>query len=209
MRSGGLRRAAVLLAVVATGCAGPVESAIPSATTAASPSPAGSASEPSATGSASPSGPTIVVDDRLLDVLPAQVDGIDLVSDPATAAGIASDPALATTASAIAVALAVAPDASTGDDIAVVSVVQLRPDVFGDAWYRAWRDTYDDAACAAAGGVTGNAQAEIGGHDTYIGTCVQGAFTYHVYLEDLDRLVSITSAGDRRLGERIVSGLGE
>ena len=40
---------------------------------------------------------------------PSQVAGIDLVSDPATAASIASDPDLATIASAIAVALAIEP----------------------------------------------------------------------------------------------------
>jgi hypothetical protein len=149
------------------------------------------------------------VDGSLLDVLPAQVDGADLVSDPVTAASIAADPDLATIASAIAMAIAVKPGSSGGDDLAVVSVVQLRPGAFDDTWFRSWRDTYDAAACAAAGGVSGNAQAEVAGHETYIGTCAQGAFTYHVHLEDHDRLVSITSVGERRLGEQVVAGLGE
>ena len=111
--------------------------------------------------------------------------------------------------SAIAVALAIEPRASAGDDLAVVSVVQLRPGAYDDAWFRSWRDTYDAAACEAAGGVQGNAEAVIAEHDTFIGTCAQGAFTYHVHLEDPDRLVSITSVGDRRLGEQVVAGLGE
>jgi hypothetical protein len=188
---------AACLAVAA--CAGPVESVSPSA---ASPT-VSVAPEPSA----SADGGAIAVDEDLLDVLPDRIAGIDLVSDPDTAAAIASDPDLARTASAIAVALAIAPGRS--DDLVVISVVQLRPGVFDDAFYRSWRDTYDTAACGPAGGVAGNAQAEIGGHDTFIGTCAQGAFTYHVYLEDLDRFVSITSVGDRRLGEQIVAGIGE
>ncbi len=199
--------AAVLVVTVAA-CAGPVLSPAPSATT-----PASSASSPGAsTASPEPSssaGPAIVVDEGLLDILPPQVDGIDLVSDPVTAASIASDPDLAPIASAIAVALAIEPGASVGDDLAVVSVVQLRPGSYDDTWFRSWRDTYDEAACEPAGGAVGNAQARIAGHDTFIGTCAQGAFTYHVHLEDPDRLVSITSVGEQRLGEQVVAGLGE
>ena len=199
--------AAVLVVTVAA-CAGPVLSPAPSATT-----PASSASSPGAsTASPEPSssaGPAIVVDEGLLDILPPQVDGIDLVSDPVTAASIASDPDLAPIASAIAVALAIEPGASVGDDLAVVSVVQLRPGSYDDTWFRSWRDTYDEAACEPAGGAVGNAQARIAGHDTFIGTCARGAFTYHVHLEDPDRLVSITSVGEQRLGEQVVAGLGE
>jgi hypothetical protein len=151
----------------------------------------------------------IAVDEGLLDVLPAQIAGIDLVSDPVTAASIASDPELATIATALAVAVAIEPGASLGDDLAVVSVVQLLPGAYDDTWFRSWRDTYDAAACEPAGGVQGNAEAEIAGHVTFIGTCAQGAFTYHVHLEDPDRLVSITSVGKQRLGEQVVAGLGE
>lgn len=199
---------AAVLVIAAAACAGPVVSPAPSATT-----PGSSASSPGApaasTVPSSSAGPAIVVDETLLDVLPTQVDGIDLVSDPVTAASIAADPDLAPLASAIAVALAIEPGASVGDDLAVVSVVELRPGAYDDTWFRSWRDTYDAAACEPAGGAVGNAQAEIEGHDTFIGTCAQGAFTYHVHLEDPDRLVSITSVGEQRLGEQVVAGLGE
>jgi len=209
MRLGGLRAPAAAAALVfMAGCAGPVVSGMPDASTPAS---SASSPEPSAA-PIDPSSPTttaIAVDEALLDVLPGQVDGIDLVSDPVTAASIASDADLATMVSAIAVALAIEPGASVGDDLAVVSVVQLRPDAYDDAWFRSWRDTYDAAACEPAGGVQGNAEAVIAERDTFIGTCAQGAFTYHVHLEDPDRLVSITSVGDRRLGEQVVAGLGE
>ncbi len=93
--------------------------------------------------------------------------------------------------------------------MAVVSVVQLRPGVFDDAFFRDWRDSYDAAACDAAGGVAGNAQAEIDGRDIYIGTCAAGAHTYHAYLEDASVVVSVTSVGDLRLGEQIMAGLRE
>jgi hypothetical protein len=203
VRAAGIVRVAavIVIAVATAACAGPVESAVPGAAS----SEAIASPDPSSVATAS----AIVVDEGLLDVLPAQVAGIDLVGDPDTAAAIASDPDLAATASAIAVAFAIAPGDSGSEDLAVISVVQLRPGVFDDAFYRSWRDTYDAAACAPAGGVTGNAQAEIGGHESYIGTCGQGAFTYHVYLEDLDRFVSITSVGERRLGEQVVAGIRE
>jgi hypothetical protein len=151
----------------------------------------------------------ILVDQTLLDHLPVEVGGIALVSDPDTAGNIATDPDLATNAAAIAVAFAIGPGASDGDDVAVVSLVQLRPGVFDDAFFRDWRDSYDAAACDAAGGVAGNAQAEIDGRDIYIGTCAAGAHTYHAYLEDASVVVSVTSVGDLRLGEQIMAGLRE
>jgi len=200
--------AIVLGLVVAGACGGPV---VPASATLTSPSsdttsPGASATSPDP----SPSGgPAIIVDEGLLEVLPEQVAGIDLVSDPVTAASIAADPDLATVAAAIAVALAIEPGASVGDDLAVVSVVQLRPGAYDETWFRSWRDTYDAAACEPAGGVQGNAEAEIADRVTFIGTCAQGAFTYHVHLEDPDRLVSITSVGEQRLGEQVVAGLGE
>lgn len=158
----------------------------------------------------SPAGPgAIIVDETLIEHLPVEVAGIVLVGDPDTAGTIASDPDLAASASAIAVAFAIAPGASVGDDVAVASVVQLRPGVFDDEFFRSWRDSYDAAACEAAGGTAGNAEAEIGGRDTHIGTCAAGAHTYHVYLEGQDVIVSVTSVGELRLGERIVAGLRE
>lgn len=154
----------------------------------------------------------ILVDQTLLDLLPVEVGGIALASDPDTAGNIATDPDLATNAAAIAVAFAIAPAASGtsgGDDVAVVSLVQLRPGVFDETFFRDWRDSYDAAACDAAGGVAGNAQAEIDGRDIYIGTCAAGAHTYHAYLEDASVVVSVTSVGDLRLGEQIMAGLRE
>jgi hypothetical protein len=165
---------------------------------------------PPASGRPAPSGSgSIDIDETLIDHLPAEVEGIRLTGDPDTAGTIASDPDLATNVSAIAVAFAIAPGTSVADDLAVVSVVRLRPGVFDAAFFRSWRDSYDAAACEAAGGMTGNAEAEIAGRHTFIGSCAAGAHTYHVYLEAPGVIVSVTSVGDRRLGEQIVAGLRE
>ena len=197
----------VVIAIAAAACASPR----PSDTTSPSaPPPTAQASGiSSAPPTLGPSGALIAIDPSLLHVLPQQVDGLPLTPDPATAADVSTDADLARSASAIAVALAIAPGASTADDLAVVSVVKLRPGVFGDAFFRNWRDTYDRAACAVAGGITGHASATIGGHETEIGTCAAGAHTYHVHLATSDILVSITAAGPRRLGELVVAGLTE
>ena len=96
------------------------------------------------------------------------------------------------------------------DDLAIVNVVRLRPGLFDDGWFRSWRTTYDDGACQVAGGVApGGAETTIGDHATHIGSCVGGVHTYHVHLEDPDRVVSITATGEGRFGEQVVAGLTE
>ena len=57
------------------------------------------------------------------------------------------------------------------------------PAAFGDEAFRQWRDSFDQGACAAGGGVIGNAEATLGGRQTFIASCVGGMHTYHVYLE--------------------------
>lgn len=151
-----------------------------------------------------------MVDPTLLDLLPDDVDGQALRADPDTAAEIVSSGNLASDIEAIAVGLYVGAGSSTADDLAIVNVVRLRPGVFGDAWYRSWRSTYDEGACDVAGGLApGTAQSVIGGHETSIGSCVGGVHTYHVHLVDPDRVISITAAGEGRFGERVVAGLTE
>lgn len=196
---------AVVLGVVATLALGACGSTTPTQTPTPPPGPSASHSPvPTAVASSG-----ILVDQTLLDHLPVEVGGIALVSDPDTAGNIATDPDLATNAAAIAVAFAIGPGASDGDDVAVVSVVRLRPGVFDDTFFRDWRDSYDAAACDAAGGVAGNAQADIDGRTIHIGTCDAGARTYHAFLEDAGVVVSVTSVGDLRLGEQIMAGLRE
>lgn len=226
MRSGSWRGSrlalpmAAVLAVVAAACGptppttSPNPSASSSAFASASPtaSPLATASPPAPSASRAVESPPslpvgVTVDPGLLEVLPAQIDGVGLEPDPTTAVEVASDLLLAESALSIAVALAVAPGPSGSEDLAVASVIRLRPDVFDEAFYQEWRDTYNEAACEVADGVQSEVQTEIGGRTTYVGTCVGGAQTYHTYLEDQGFIVSITATGERRFGELILAGL--
>ena len=199
--------AALAVCLAACGPA-PVTSPTPVASTAATP-PAPITSSPGAAAATAGGSGGIAIDASLLGVLPSEVDGVPLEPDAATAADVTGDPALARSASALGVAIAIAPGASATADLAVVWVVQLRPGVFNDGFFRNWRDTYDEAACAAAGGVDGHAEAVIAGRDTRIGTCAGGVRTYHIHLARRDLLVSITAAGERRFGELVAAGLTE
>lgn len=212
--------AAALAAVLTVGVAAcgptqpttsPAPSGSASAPSTASPPPATATPGPPSGSSAFGSPPAlpagVTVDPGLLEVLPAQIDGVALEPDPTTAAQVASDQLLADSALSIAVALAIGPGSAGSDDLAVASVIRLRPDVFDEAFYQEWRDTYNEAACEVADGVQSDTQTEIGGRTTYGGTCVGGAQTYHVYLEDQGFIVSITATGERRFGELILAGL--
>ncbi len=180
----------------------------PTPTPTASPVPTPTAAAPSASGSPAASGNVVVVDPALLGHLPAAVDGLPLAPDPTTAATVAADPTLAANAEAIAMAIVVAPGGSNGDDLAVASVVKLRPGVDNPIFREIFRAAYDQVACAQAGGTAGSEARTIAGRDVLVGTCQGGATTYHVHLGD-GLLVSVTSLGSRRLGEQIVTDLRE
>lgn len=216
----GSRLALLLAAGLAVGAAAcgptqPTTSPRSSASASASPTaslPLATASPPAPSASSAVETPRslpagVAVDPGLLEVFPAQIDGVTLEADPTTAAEVASDLLLAESALSIAVALAVAPGPSGSEDLAVASVIRLRPDVFDEAFYQEWRDTYNEAACDIADGVQSEDETEIGGRTAYVGTCVGGAQTYHTYLEDQGFIVSITATGERRFGELILAGL--
>lgn len=191
-----------ILAVAA--CGAPTPTTPPTA-------PASSAGGPSPVVSASPSrAGSVVVDDTLRDLLPPEIAGIDLTPDPATAAEIAADPTLAGSVAAVAVATAFGPiPPDSAPDYVVVTLARLEAGVFDDAFFRDWRDTFDAAVCAQAGGVGGHAEAAIAGHQTFIATCAGGVRTYHVHLPVSDVIVSMQASGERRYGERVVEGLTE
>jgi hypothetical protein len=209
VRSGRVVAAVIALAVALTvliaGCG-------PSPTTPSlGPSPTGSLAPPATaegpTPSAAPSGAAVQVDAALLAFVPGAVDGVPLTFDPETSATIAADPSVAPDAASLAVALAIVPGASAADDLAVISVVRLRDPAKDETWFRDWRDTYDQAACSPAGGLVGNAEAEIGGGTVYIGSCAGGVRTYHTRLAAAGVVISITALGSRRLGEKVMAGL--
>jgi hypothetical protein len=151
-----------------------------------------------------------VVDAALLDVLPDQVAGIPITPDLETAAQIADEGSIEPFVSAVALATAFGPPATgTVTDYVVVTVARIRPGIFSDVFFRGWRDTFDAGVCEQAGGVERNAEADIGGRQTFIGTCVGGVHTYHVHLPTKDLIVSMQGMGDGGWPERIVTGLTE
>jgi len=164
-----------------------------------SPSAAGVSAEPVPTVPAA-----VPFDESLLALLPERVGGIALTSDPDTGATLGSDPDLVGVAAELAYAVAVDP---ATDDFALVAVVRFEPDVVDEAFFRDWRDSFDEGACSQAGGVQGHAEAEIGGRRTFIGSCAGGLLTYHVLLEGERVIVSVSSLGEDRLGEEVVRGL--
>jgi hypothetical protein len=177
--------------------AGPVQS-----------SPAASSRAASSAG-ASPAGASpivtfapLAVDAGLLRVLPPTAGKVTMTADPENATQLIGDPTLGATASGLAVARY-----ATGDDIMVVSVMQLRPGIFSDGFYETWRKEYDGSACQPAGGTTGAEQVEmIGSLVVHVGACTDGATTYHTVL-DGDVLVSAIAVGAGTLGHDVMAGL--
>jgi hypothetical protein len=156
--------------------------------------------------SSSSSAPHVAIDPALLRLLPDSVDGLQLVEARDAEAEGLGQPNLGQIAASLAASFAATPE--SGDFVYAV-VVALRPGAMSDSRFRSWRDTFDEGACSQAGGVTGNAEAEIAGRKTYIGTCAGGLHTYHVWLPNAQRIVSISALGDRRLGEQVLRNLRE
>jgi hypothetical protein len=180
-------------------------SVAPSVSGRASPSVVVSA-PPSSTATASASASvSVVVDPTLLEVLPAAVDGIPLAFSPEASAEVAADPSLAGEVERVAYAVAVdAPE----EELLVAAVAALREGVFDDAYFRTWREQYDREVCAQAGGVrAASLEVDIDGRDVFVGSCVNGGNTYHVWMADRELLLSAVAFGDRALGQRLVESL--
>jgi hypothetical protein len=146
----------------------------------------------------------ITIDSSLLAYLPTAIDATPVNEDLDVATDALSDPTLPKIASAVDTAVGV--DTGTGN-LVTAWVVKLRPGAFGDEVYRQWRDSYDEGACNAAGGIVGRAEATLGGRNTYVTSCVTALRTYHVWLQDQGILVSASSIGDGRYGEKLMSTL--
>jgi len=175
------------------------------------PSPAAAGSQPATPGApgGSPAGggspgEKVAVDETLLRFLPVQVAGFTVTFAAEATQEVLGDAALVRNATAVAYGLAV--DPATGE-LVVAAVVKLKPGVFTDDFFRGWRTSYDQAACAQAGGVAGHAEAQLGGRTVYIGTCNGGARTYHAWLSGPGVVVSATSVGARRFGEQLIGSL--
>lgn len=183
----------------------------PSSSTVASPGPQSIGPiGPPPGGRASPTAPVagVSVDPGLLRFVPSGGHGIDLTFDADTTSSVAGDPGLAASISSLAIGLysrrPAGASAAPSDDLVIVNVANLRDPAADDAWFRDWRDSYDLAACANAGGVVRHAETTLGGKTFFVGSCAAGSFTYHVRLPDVGIVVSLTSIGPGRLGEEIV-----
>lgn len=164
--------------------------------------------------SASPissSGPFVQVDPALLSFIPIGGNGLIRTADPDTAATIASDANLEANASALMIAVYMPAPSSTSaapaEDFAVTSVIRLRDPHADDAWFRAWRDSYDAAVCAQAGGVARNSETTIGSHTVFVGSCAAGSFTYHTRVADGAIVISINSVGPANVGRTVMERL--
>lgn len=204
--------AAVALVLSAAACGSPAPSALstappsrtPSPTPAPTAAPAVSSLAP-ATASASTSGAGVPYDESLLALLPPTIADLEVVSTPEIVEELGANAQLGMISDGF--AAGVIADQASGE-LAVAMLIRLRRGFFGDAFFRAYRDSFDEAACAQAGGLVGHAEAVIGGHQTYIASCENGARTYHVYLEDPEMLVSVTAVGETlRLGEAVIEAL--
>jgi len=225
-RTGGATRAILVALVLASiAFAGCGSTTVPSSTSSSSPrvvaptvsptiavgSPASSPASPIGPIGSSGPGEIVQVDPGLLSFIPTGGNGLVQTPDPDTAASIATDPSLRANASALMIALYMPEPSSTsaapGEDFAVVSVIRLRDPQADDAWFRAWRDSYDAAVCAQAGGVKRNSETTIGSHTVFVGSCAAGSFTYHTRVAGGAIVISINSVGPANLGRTVMERL--
>jgi hypothetical protein len=192
-----VRVAVPLLVFILAGCGTTAPSGTPNPTSLSSSGP----TAPSQT--AASIGP-VAIDPSLLEHLPAQIDGLDVIRSADSDAAAVADPVVSQFGEGVVTALAI--DAAAGD-FAYATVVRLRPDAFSAELYRSWRDSFDQGACSQAGGVVRTAVTQISGREVHIDTCAGGLRTYHAWLPNSRILVSISSAGERKLGELLVQGL--
>ena len=146
-----------------------------------------------------------MIDPTLLEFLPAQIGGIPVTEALDEAALALADPALPRIATALDVGLAL--DEASGN-LVTAHVVRLREGAFDDATYRQWRDSYDEGACAAAGGVLGRAEAPIDERTVFVTSCVQQLRTYHVWIQDgAPAHLGLVGRRAARFGEQLMLGL--
>jgi hypothetical protein len=146
----------------------------------------------------------LTLDPTLLALLPAAVGGIAVNEDPDAAAQALTNQGLSALATALDAAVAV--DTGNGNLVSAL-VVRIRPTAFGDEPFRQWRDSWDQGACADGGGVVGNAEATLGGRQTFITSCASGTHTYHVFLQAQGVVISATAFGPGRFGELLLTNL--
>jgi len=148
----------------------------------------------------------VAIDPGLLTVLPAEVDGRLLRESTDAEAGAAGTPAVAAAAESFAAAEV---SDATGQNLAIATLLLVRPGVPPDSLYQSYRSSYDASACAAIGGVASTATAEIGGRTVDTTSCGGGATVYHLRLRDGRLIVSVLELGATGFGRALVEGATE
>jgi hypothetical protein len=172
-------------APVETPSSAPVDSAAPSDGTAATPAAGGAVQNPD-----------------LLAVLPATVSGQPVVLEAQAFADALGDPGFAKNIAEAAFGVVVA-----GNDIASAVVARPVAGVYSESWFRDWRGSYDQGACAQASGLAATSETKVGGRIVYSGTCAGGLKTYHTWLEGRGVLVSAFAVGEGSFGDELMAGL--
>ena len=200
--------AALVAAMPVVAACGSADVSAPAATAtivaARTPAPSASAS-PSISPGPPSNGPgvDVVMDPALIEILPAAVGTAEVEIEPGSFSEAVGDPSFVANVDAAAFAIV-----TEADDLASGVVAHLRPDVFSEAFFRDWRDSYDEGACAQADGVAAHAQVGLDDDRTmYVTTCAGGLRVYHAYVPEREVVVSLFSLGERRFGEQLVRGL--
>jgi hypothetical protein len=195
--------AVVLLALAACGAPSPAATPVPSAPTGPAPSnaPVDSAA-PSIGGASSPASGGAVENPDLLAILPATVAGQPVVLERQAFADAIGDAAFATNIAEAAFGVVVA-----GDDLASAVVARPVADAYSEAWFRDWRESYDQGACAQAAGVAATSETKVDDRIVYSGTCAGGLKTYHTWLAAKGVLVSAFAVGGGTFGDELMAGL--
>jgi hypothetical protein len=202
---------AVLLVAVAAcgpiqdGQGSPIVVDVPATATAPpvrSPTAAAGTPTPGVAATEAPAAPPVEEDESLLAVLPEDVGGTPVEREALAFQEASSQPDFA--ASIGSAAFFVAPGPA---DLVSGLVAKPRDGVYSDAWYRDWRETYDEGACAQADGVGSRAEASIGGRPVSITTCAGGMRVYHAWVGEQGVVVSLIAIGENRWGEEVMAGL--
>lgn len=158
---------------------------------------------PSAAASAASSIGAVTIDSTLAGLLPSAIAGVEVTEAPATEDAARTSPAFAASASGFAAVQAVR---TAGSDLAIASIVRLRPDADPATFYADWRPSYDEAACGPAGGVSTRETERIGGRSVDVTHCTQGVTLYHAWLGGEAVLLSVLDVGPSGLGRSLVEG---
>jgi hypothetical protein len=150
--------------------------------------------------------PAVVMDPALLQILPPTIGTAKVEIEPEAFAEAIGDASFVAAVDSAAFAVVVGVGVG-GEDLASGVVAHLRPGTYSDAFFRDWRDSYDEGACGQSAGVARRAQVTLGGRPVYVTTCTGELRVYHAYVPERDVIVSLLSLGEQQFGAQLLDGL--